>query len=157
MVYLIVTVFLSYVSALGAGWLLIHYGLGIPAIQDLIPFYAFVFLVGFGEDYDIFMISSIWKNKQRLPHKRAIVLGVTETGAVITSAGLILAGTFAVLTVLPIQILLQFGIVTAIGVLLDTFVVRPLLVPAITTVLCRYAFWPGKLFEKEEEPLKSTE
>ncbi|MEK5341023.1 MMPL family transporter [Weizmannia sp. FSL W8-1119] len=156
MVYLILTVLLSYVAALGAGWLLIHYGLGISAIQDLIPLYAFVFLVALGEDYNIFMISGIWKNKQHLPHRRAIALGVTETGAVITSAGLILAGTFAVLTVLPIQILVQFGIVTAIGVLLDTFVVRPLLVPAITTVLGRYAFWPGKLFAKAE-PVKSED
>ena len=66
--------------------------------------------------------------------------GVIQTGSVITSAGLILAGTFAVLGTLPIQVLVQFGIVTAIGVLLDTFIVRPLLVPAITVVLGRFAF-----------------
>ncbi|CAM5705343.1 Putative membrane protein YdgH OS=Lysinibacillus sphaericus OX=1421 GN=ydgH PE=3 SV=1 [Lysinibacillus sphaericus] len=71
-----------------------------------------------------------------------------HTGSVITSAGLILAGTFAVLATLPIQVLVQFGVVTAIGILLDTFIVRPLLVPAITTVLGKYAFWPGALFKK---------
>ncbi|MEH7109419.1 MMPL family transporter [Bacillus sp. JJ1764] len=150
MVYLILTVLLSYVSALGAGWLLIHYGLNIPAIQGLIPLYSFVFLVALGEDYNIFMISSIWKYKETHSHKQAISLGVNETSSVITSAGLILAGTFAVLATLPIQVLLQFGIVTAIGVILDTFVVRPLLVPAITTVLGRYAFWPGKLWRVDE-------
>jgi uncharacterized membrane protein YdfJ with MMPL/SSD domain len=101
------------------------------------------------------MISSIWKNKRTQPHRQAIANGVSETSSVITSAGLILAGTFAVLATLPIQVLLQFGIVTAIGVLLDTFVVRPLLVPAITTVLGRYAFWPGKLWrKKDDEELK---
>jgi putative drug exporter of the RND superfamily len=151
MVYLIITVLLSYLSALGAGWLLIHNGLGQPAISALIPLYAFVFLVALGEDYNIFMISSIWKNKRTQPHRQAIANGVSETSSVITSAGLILAGTFAVLATLPIQVLLQFGLVTAIGVLLDTFVVRPLLVPAITTVLGRYAFWPGKLWKKQEE------
>jgi uncharacterized membrane protein YdfJ with MMPL/SSD domain len=151
MVYLIITVLLSYLSALGAGWLLIHNGLGQPAISALIPLYAFVFLVALGEDYNIFMISSIWKNKRTQPHRQAIANGVSETSSVITSAGLILAGTFAVLATLPIQVLLQFGIVTAIGVLLDTFVVRPLLVPAITTVLGRYAFWPGKLWKKQDD------
>lgn len=151
MVYLILTVLLSYVSALGAGWLLIHYGMGIPAIQGLIPLYAFVFLVALGEDYNIFMISSIWKNRRTQPHRQAIANGVTETSSVITSAGLILAGTFAVLATLPIQVLLQFGIITAIGVLLDTFIVRPLLVPAITTVLGKYAFWPGKPWRKKEK------
>jgi uncharacterized membrane protein YdfJ with MMPL/SSD domain len=151
MVYLIMTVLLSYLSALGAGWLLIHNGLGKPAISALIPLYAFVFLVALGEDYNIFMISSIWKNKRNQPNRQAIANGVSETSSVITSAGLILAGTFAVLATLPIQVLLQFGLVTAIGVLLDTFVVRPLLVPAITTVLGSYAFWPGNLWRKPDD------
>lgn len=154
MVYLMLTVLLSYFSALGAGWLVIHFSLGIPAISGLIPLYAFVFLVALGEDYNIFMISSIWKNRKTQPHREAIAKGVSETSSVITSAGLILAGTFAVLATLPIQVLLQFGIVTAIGVLLDTFVVRPLLVPAITTVLGRYAFWPGELWRKEDKKAK---
>jgi len=151
MVYLILTVVLSYLSAIGAGWLLMHYGLHLSAISGLIPLYAFVFLVALGEDYNIFMVSSIWKNRKTMPHAQAIAKGVSETSSVITSAGLILAGTFAVLATLPIQVLLQFGIVTAIGVLLDTFVVRPLLVPAITTVLGRYAFWPGRLSRKKNK------
>lgn len=148
MIYLIMTVILSYFSAMGAGWALLHYGMNISAITGLIPLFSFVFLVALGEDYNIFMISSIWKNERTMEHRQAIASGVSETSSVITSAGLILAATFAVLATLPIQVLLQFGIVAAIGVLLDTFIVRPLLVPAVTTVLGRYAFWPGPLWKK---------
>lgn len=143
-VYLIGTVLLSYFSALGLGWVILHYLFGVNAIQGFIPLYAFVFIVALGEDYNIFMISSIWKKSKTMPLKQAIKEGVGESGAVITSAGLILAGTFAVLATMPIQILVHFGTITAIGVLLDTFIVRPLLVPAITTVLGKWAFWPSK-------------
>ncbi|OWA36070.1 hypothetical protein B9G55_09425 [Saccharibacillus sp. O16] len=143
-VYLIATVVLSYFSALGLGWLILHHVMGQDAIQGAIPLYAFVFLVALGEDYNIFMISSIWSKSRRLPLKQAIREGVGETGTVITSAGVILAGTFAVLATLPIQVLVQFGVVTALGVLLDTFIVRPFLVPSITRLLGRAAFWPGR-------------
>ncbi|MBB6636172.1 MMPL family transporter [Cohnella thailandensis] len=149
-VYLVLTVILSYFSALGLGWLVLHHFMGADAIQGSIPLYAFVFLVALGEDYNIFMISSIWQKRRTMPLKQAIKEGVGETSSVITSAGLILAGTFAVLGTLPIQVLVQFGTVTAIGVLLDTFVVRPFLVPAITTLLGRAAFWPGR-YEPVEE------
>lgn len=148
--YLVATVILSFFSALGLGWIIIHYVLGADAIQGSIPLYSFVFLVALGEDYNIFMISNIWKKRKRMPLKQAVAEGVNETGSVITSAGLILAGTFAVLASLPIQVLVQFGIITAIGVLLDTFIVRPFLVPAITVLLGRWSFWPGKHQELEQ-------
>ncbi|MGE6513880.1 MMPL family transporter [Lysinibacillus sphaericus] len=148
-VYLLATVIISYFGALGAGWLILHHVMGAEAISGAIPLYAFVFLVALGEDYNIFMISEIWKKRKNADHLTAVEEGVVHTGSVITSAGLILAGTFAVLATLPIQVLVQFGVVTAIGVLLDTFIVRPLLVPAITTVLGKYAFWPGPLFKKD--------
>lgn len=144
MVYLILTVVLSYFAALGIGWVVLHDLMGNAAIQGLIPLYAFVFLVALGEDYNIFLISSIWRKRKVMPLKDAIREGVNETGNVITSAGLILAGTFAVLATLPIQVLVQFGIIAAIGVLLDTFLVRPFLVPAITMLLGQAAFWPSK-------------
>ncbi|MCQ4088053.1 MMPL family transporter [Saccharibacillus sp. JS10] len=150
-VYLIATVVLSYFSALGLGWLILHYGFGQDAIQGAIPLYAFVFLVALGEDYNIFMVSSIWKKSRHMPLKRAIREGVGETSTVITSAGIILAGTFAVLATLPIQVLVQFGVVAALGVLLDTFIVRPFLVPAITMLLGRAAFWPGKAPQRTQE------
>ncbi|QQP12802.1 MMPL family transporter [Lysinibacillus agricola] len=149
-VYLLATVIISYFGALGAGWLILHHVMGAEAISGAIPLYAFVFLVALGEDYNIFMISEIWKKRRTKDHLTAVEEGVVRTGSVITSAGLILAGTFAVLATLPIQVLVQFGVVTAIGVLLDTFIVRPLLVPAITTILGKYAFWPGALFKKDE-------
>lgn len=154
-VYLVGTVLLSYAAALGLGWLILHYFMGIDAIQGSIPLYSFVFLIALGEDYNIFMISSIWKKRKTMPLKQAIKEGVGETGGVITSAGLILAATFSVLVTLPIQVLLQFGLITAIGVLMDTFIVRPFLVPAITTLFGKKAFWPAKV-ELIEEPNQKT-
>lgn len=143
-IYLVGTVLVSFLAALGLGWIILHYGLGVEAIQGAIPLYAFVFLIALGEDYNIFMISSIWKKAKKKPLKEAVREGVAETGEVISSAGLILAGTFFVLTQMPITILLQFGVITAIGVLIDTFIVRPFLVPAITVVCGKWSFWPSK-------------
>jgi RND superfamily putative drug exporter len=156
-IYLVGTVILSFFSALGLGWIIIHYVMGADAIQGAIPLYSFVFLVALGEDYNIFMISNIWKKRKTMPLKQAIAEGVNETSSVITSAGLILAGTFAVLASLPIQVLVQFGIITALGILLDTFVVRPFLVPAITTLFGRWAFWPGKHQEVEQAQPRGSE
>jgi len=153
-VYLVVTVLLSFVASLGLGWIILHYGLGYDAIQGAIPLYAFVFLIALGEDYNIFMISGIWKKAKHMPLKQAIKEGVGETGAVISSAGLILAGTFFVLCQMPITILVQFGVITGIGVLIDTFIVRPFLVPAITQVCGRWSFWPSKL---QKQVLKQQE
>ncbi len=144
MIYLIATVLLSYFSSLGLGWIVLHNFMGVTAIAGAIPLYAFVFLVALGEDYNIFMISRIWQESRTNTLAKAVEIGVNKTGSVITSAGLILAGTFAVLASLPIQILVQFGIVTAIGVLLDTFIVRPFLVPSLTIILGKLAFWPSK-------------
>lgn len=149
--YLLATVLLSYFSALGLGWIVLHHFFGFTEIQGLIPLYAFVFLVVLGEDYNIFLVSSIWQKRKHMPLKQAIAESVGETGSVISSAGLILAGTFSVLAVLPLQVLVHFGTITAIGILLDTFIVRPLLVPAITTVLGRYAFWPGKMWKLKND------
>ena len=144
MIYLMGTVILSFFSAMGLGWVILHYFMGIEAIEGTIPLYSFVFLVALGEDYNIFLISSIWRKKKSMPIKQAIQEGVAETSGVITSAGIILAATFSVLATLPIQVLVQFGIITALGVLMDTFIVRPFLVPAITSLLGKHAFWPSK-------------
>jgi RND superfamily putative drug exporter len=140
-----VTVIISYFSALGLGWVVIHYLFGADAIQGLIPLYTFIFLGALGVDYNLFMKSSIWKKARTMPLNDAIKEGASETGAVISSAGIILAGTFAVLATLPIQVLVHFGIITAIGVLIDTFLVRLFLVPAINAWLGEKSFWPGKM------------
>lgn len=149
-IYLLGTVLISFFAALGLGWFIITNFLGAEAIASTLPLYSFVFLIALGEDYNIFMISEVWNNRKTQSLKESVKNGVAQTGSVITSAGLILAGTFAVLATLPIQLLVQFGIITAIGVLIDTFIVRPLLVPAITVVLGRWAFWPGKLYKKQD-------
>lgn len=143
MLYLMATVVVSYFSALGLGWIVIHYVLGAEAVQGFIPLYAFIFLGALGIDYNLFLKSSIWKKAKVMPLNQAIKEGTAETGGVISSAGTILAGTFAVLATLPIQILVHFGIITALGVLIDTFLVRPFLVPAINAWLGKKAFWPG--------------
>ncbi|MFC7686187.1 MMPL family transporter [Ureibacillus sp. GCM10028918] len=149
-IYLVGTVLVSFFAALGLGWLVLSAFFGAESIASSIPLYSFVFLIALGEDYNIFMISEVWKNRKTQSIKEAVQNGVAQTGSVITSAGLILAGTFAILATLPIQVLVQFGVITAIGVLIDTFIVRPLLVPAITMVLGRFSFWPGKLFKKQD-------
>lgn len=149
-IYLVGTVLVSFFAALGLGWLVLTAFFGAESIASSIPLYSFVFLIALGEDYNIFMISEVWKNRKSQSIKESVKNGIAQTGAVITSAGLILAGTFAILATLPIQVLVQFGVITAIGVLIDTFIVRPLLVPAITMVLGRYSFWPGRLFKKQD-------
>lgn len=157
MVYLLATVLLSYLSALGLGWIVLHHGFGVAELQGLIPLYTFVFLVVLGEDYNIFLVSSIWRKRKFMPLKQAISESVGQTGSVISSAGLILAGTFSVLAVLPLQVLVHFGTITAIGIMLDTFIVRPLLVPAITTVLGRFAFWPGKMWKLNNDEIEKSD
>ena len=151
MLYLMGTVILSFFAAMGLGWIILHHFMGIEAIEGTIPLYSFVFLIALGEDYNIFMISSIWRKKKFMPIKQAIKEGVTETSGVITSAGIILAATFSVLATLPIQVLVQFGLITALGVLMDTFIVRPFLVPAITALLGKHAFWPSKANRYQEK------
>ncbi|WNQ12237.1 MMPL family transporter [Paenibacillus aurantius] len=155
--YLILTVLLSYLSALGLGWLVLHNLMGMDVIQGTIPLYSFVFLIALGEDYNIFVISSIWQKSKHMPLKQAVLEGVKETGSVITSAGLILAGTFAVLITMPVQLMLQMGVITALGILIDTFIVRPFLVPAITLLLGRWAFWPGRRNAVADTDLPSGE
>lgn len=158
MVYLLGTVLLSYLSALGLGWIVLHYIFGVEEIQGLIPLYVFVFSVALGIDYNIFLVSNLWMKRKEMPLQEAIAKSVGETGSVISSAGLILAATFSVLAVLPLQLLVHFGTIVALGIMLDTFIVRPLLVPAITAVLGRYAFWPGKLWRvKNNESYQTKE
>src|SRR5699024_1224646 len=116
MVYLLFTVILSYASALGLGWIILHYLFDVSAIQGLIPLYSFVFLVALGIDYNIFLVSSLWENRKTMPLKESIAKSVAVTGGVISSAGLILAGTFSVLATMPFDVLVHFGTITAIGI-----------------------------------------
>ncbi|MGC8487258.1 MAG: MMPL family transporter [Clostridia bacterium] len=155
--YLIATVVLSFFASLGLGWLILHQVLGIGGLASGVVLYAFVFLVALGEDYNLFMTSRIWRARRTAPMAAAVQEGMAATGGVITAAGLILAGTFAVLTGLPLQILLEFGVVAALGVLVDTFIVRSAVVPAITAYLGDKALWParGAAWPVDEPPKRA--
>lgn len=128
---MISTILLSYAATLGLSWTIFHHILGYDAISYRIPFYTFVFLVALGVDYNIMLVSRIREEATKHTWKEAIRLGVARTGGVISSAGIILAATFAVLITQPMQELFLFGITMALGLLIDTFLVRGMLLPAI--------------------------
>ena len=116
-----------------------------PTTSYQVPLTLFVFLTALGADYNIFLLSRVREEAASQPLQAAVRQAVARTGGVITSAGIILAATFAVLVVLPIRETVELGLGVALGVLLDTFIVRALLVPGVTVLLGRYAWWPVRL------------
>lgn len=147
-VILIATVILSFGTALGVSALVFDYFFGFPGADPAVPLYGFVFLVALGVDYNIFLMSRV--REESLVHgtRPGILRGLVATGGVITSAGLVLAATFAALGVIPILFLAQLAFIVAFGVLLDTFVVRSLLVPALSYDIGRAIWWPSKLWRR---------
>ena len=141
--YLVGTVLLSYGSALGLSAFLFQEVLGHPGISFYLPLMVFVLLVALGADYNIFLMSRVREESQTRPIRDGIRIASGRTGAVITSAGLILAGTFGSMATAPLIVLFQVGVAVAIGVLIDTFLVRSILVPAITTLVGDRAWWPS--------------
>lgn len=131
--YLLLTVLFSYLVTLGATMLVAHYGFGRPLgeVDWRVPFFLFVILVAVGEDYNILLISRMLQERRKHPASVAMRLAVARTGATITSCGLIMAGTFATLMLAGLNTLVQIGFALAFGVLLDTLVVRPILVPTL--------------------------
>ncbi|MBS4202060.1 MMPL family transporter [Bacillus sp. FJAT-49732] len=125
------TILLSYFSSLGFSWWIFHHLMGFEAISYRLPVYTFVFMVALGIDYNIMLVSRIREEAQSLPWKEAVGKGVALTGGVISSAGLILAATFAVLMTQPLQELFLFGFTMAMGILLDTFIIRGIFLPSI--------------------------
>jgi RND superfamily putative drug exporter len=144
-VLLVATVVLSYFAALGGAALLFGWPLGLPGTDYSVPLLGFVFLVALGVDYNIFLMTRVREEVSRLDHKTGVLIALAATGGVITSAGLVLAGTFSVLAVLPLVSLVELGILVAFGVLLDTFVVRTVVVPALVLDLGRRTWWPSRL------------
>jgi RND superfamily putative drug exporter len=144
-VYLLLTVLLSYATTLGLiSW--IFQGLmGQNGISFIVPIVVFVLLVALGADYNIFLMSRVREESEVLPTKEATRTAAGITGAVITACGIILAGTFAALLVSPIRIMVQVGTAVAIGIIIDTFIVRSLVVPAIATLVGRWNWWPSRL------------
>ncbi|MBU6534398.1 MMPL family transporter [Streptomyces mayonensis] len=142
---LLATVVLSYLGALGASHLLFEHVLGFAGVDWSIPLMGFVFLVALGIDYNIFLMHRVREETARLGHTRGVLEGLTSTGGVITSAGVVLAATFAVFAVLPLVTMAQLGVLVGIGVLLDTFLVRTVLVPALALDLGHRFWWPAGL------------
>ncbi|ASS74046.1 hypothetical protein CIG75_02980 [Tumebacillus algifaecis] len=147
--YMLGTILLTYGATLGITWLLFHHVLGYEAISYRIPLYAFVFIVALGVDYNLMLFARIREEAQRATVAEAIRRGVSKTGKVITSAGLILVATFSVLITQPLLELKAFGAVVAIGILLDTFLVRGLLMPSLMMMLGQWNWWPSKM-QKEK-------
>jgi RND superfamily putative drug exporter len=142
---LVAVMVLSALSALGlGGWASVHL-LGMPALDYTTPLYAFLFLVALGVDYTIFLVTRAREETPGHGTRDGIVRAVSATGPVITSAGIVLAAVFCVLGVLPLIVLTQLGVIVGLGILLDTFIVRTVVVPALFTVIGPRIWWPAKV------------
>lgn len=141
---------LSYAAALGAAALLYH-AIGHPHVDPSVPLFGFLFLVALGVDYTIFYITRAKEETARGGHSAGGIAALVLTGGVITSAGLVLAATFSVLTLLPVVFTVQLGLLVAVGVLLDAFVVRALLVSSLTLDIGRRVWWPGRLSRPDHQ------
>ena len=146
---LLFTTVLSFAAALGVAALLFNHVWGFPGADPSVVLYAFVFLVALGIDYNIFLMTRV--REEALGHgtQKGIIKGLVVTGGVITSAGVVLASTFAALAVIPILFLFQLSFIVAFGVLLDTFIVRSLLVPALIRDIGSIVWWPSQLRKKK--------
>ncbi len=143
-ILLILTTVLSFGTALGVAALILH-AIGREAMDPSVPLFAFVFLVALGVDYNIFLMTRVREEALRRGHREGVLTGLRVTGSVITSAGVVLAATFAALAVIPVLFLLQIAIIVALGVLIDTVLVRSLLVPALSLEIGRATWWPSRL------------
>jgi RND superfamily putative drug exporter len=143
-VVLVATTALSFAASFGLATLLWRYGLGFPGIEAQIPLYIFIFLVALGVDYNIFLSARIREEARRLGTRRGALRGLAVTGGVITAAGIVLAGTFADLARLPNVPVADVGIAVALGVLLDTLLVRTVLVPATMLSIGDRVWWPAR-------------
>lgn len=143
---LIGSVVLSFGAALGVSAWVFNGLFALPGADPSVPLFGFVFLVALGVDYNIFLMTRVREESKKHGTRQGILRGLAVTGGVITSAGLVLAATFAALGVLPILFLLQIAFIVAFGVLLDTFLVRTLLVPALSYDIGRAIWWPSALW-----------
>jgi RND superfamily putative drug exporter len=144
-VLLLGTVVLSYFATLGVCALVFNHIFGFAGGDNSFPLFAFIFLVALGIDYNIFLMTRVREESQKIGTRAGVIKGLTVTGAVITSAGIVLAATFAVLGLLPLVPLAEIGFAVAFGVLLDTIIVRSILVPALVHEIGPKVWWPSKL------------
>jgi putative drug exporter of the RND superfamily len=147
---LVATVVLSFAAALGISSLLFNHVFGFAGADPSLPLWVFVFLVALGTDYNIFLMTRVHEESRRYGTRRGALIGLAATGGVITSAGLVLAGTFTALATLPLVFITEIGFAVALGVLLDTFIVRSVLVTALNLDVGRHIWWPSKLYQKRD-------
>ncbi|MFE3849871.1 MMPL family transporter [Streptomyces griseorubiginosus] len=146
-VLLVATVALNFLTTLGVSALVLRHVLGFTGTDPSVPLYGFVFLVALGVDYNIFLMSRVREESLRHGVRQGTIRGLVTTGGVITSAGVVLAATFAALGVIPLAFLAQIAFIVAFGVLLDTLVVRSLLVPALVRDIGPGVWWPTTVHE----------
>lgn len=147
---LIATVVLSFAATMGVSALVFNHIFGFPGADPVVPLFGFVFLVALGIDYNIFLMTRVREEALTWGTRAGTLRGLSLTGGVITSAGVVLAATFSALSVIPILFLAQIAFIVAFGVLLDTFLVRSLLVPALTVDVGRRIWWPSKLARADD-------
>ncbi len=146
-ILLLATTVLSFAASIGVAALLFNNVLGFPGADPSVLLYGFVFLVALGIDYNIFLMTRVREESLKHGTAKGVIKGLVVTGGVITSAGIVLAATFAALSVIPILFLFQLAFIVAFGVLLDTFVVRSLLVPALIKDIGAKVWWPSRIKE----------
>jgi len=154
---LVATVVLSFAAALGVSAQAFDHVFGFAGADPAFPLWTFVFLAALGVDYNIFLMTRVHEETRRHGTRRGALLGLAATGGVITSAGVVLAGTFAALGTLPLVFVTEIGFAVAFGVLLDTFVVRSVLVTALTLDVGRWMWWPSSLHRKRDVDLGELE
>jgi RND superfamily putative drug exporter len=143
-VLLLLTVVASFFASMGAGWLIFTSVLGFPALDLSVFLFSFLFLVALGVDYNIFLVTRAKEEAEKVGTRQGMIKALSATGGVITSAGILLAAVFAVLGVLPLVALAQIGVIVCIGVLLDTLLVRTVIVPALAFMTGKKFWWPLK-------------
>lgn len=148
---LIGTVVLSFGAALGLSALVFRHLLGFAGADSSLPLFVFVFLVALGIDYNIFLMTRVHEEAKEVGTRRGALVGLAATGGVITSAGLVLAGTFAVLATMPVVAFAEIGFAVALGVLLDTLIVRSVLVTALNLDVRGRMWWPSRLAKQDAE------
>jgi putative drug exporter of the RND superfamily len=151
------TVVLSFAAALGVSALAFDHLFKFAGADPSLPLWTFVFLVALGTDYNIFLMTRVHEEAKRYGTRRGALIGLAATGGVITSAGVVLAGTFAALGTLPLVFITELGFAVAFGVLLDTFVVRSVLVTALNLDVGRWIWWPSRLSRMPDVALGKLE
>ena len=146
---LLLTVVASFFASLGLSWVLFRTVFDFPAMDTNVVLLSFLFLVALGVDYNIFLVTRAREEARLLDTRDGMIRALSATGGVITSAGILLAAVFAVLGVLPLITLTQIGIIVCVGVLLDTLVVRTVIVPALAFIAGDRFWWPGRLGQRE--------